>query len=248
MRALATIAAAAFEEGLILDELERSHLRILVQHSRIRPKKRPEKPPRARATLHSFIAAIDPIPAILQTPRLEVLARNRAASILLTDFGKMAPEDRNIARWLFLDSSTRVRFSDWPKVAAPTVAALRAARDPLVQDEALERLVGELVRRIRGLSSLVGRIRSVQARAWGEANLPPSRRHDDAQLRDDGHPGVRPSIHLGLHRGRRVGLNEKLRILFSWNAEDARATSTSDDASPDEVTAFNADSSSHSAP
>jgi hypothetical protein len=94
--------------------------------------------------MRAFLDAIDPVPAMLQGPRMEVLAWNRAASILLTDFGAMRPEDRNILKWLFLDPSTRTQYPDWEQVAAPTVAAVRTNHDPRLHDEALEQLVGEL--------------------------------------------------------------------------------------------------------
>ncbi|MFG6502283.1 helix-turn-helix transcriptional regulator [Microbacterium sp. P05] len=135
----------AIENALGLDSLERAHLRALVGTSRSSKsaKTRPRKVS-ARPGLHTLISAIDPLPAILQGPRMEVLAWNRAASILLTDFDAMPSSERNIARWLFLDPSTRTRYPDWEEVASSTVAALRAARDPYAPDEILERLVGEL--------------------------------------------------------------------------------------------------------
>jgi len=43
---------------------------------------------------------------------MEVLAWNSAATVLLADFGAMALQDRNIARWLFLDPSTRTKYPD----------------------------------------------------------------------------------------------------------------------------------------
>jgi hypothetical protein len=94
--------------------------------------------------LRNLIEAMEPIPVILQSPRQDVLASNRAARILLTDFDALPLRDRNIPRWLFLDPRTRIRYPDWEEVAAPTVAALRASRNPQVRDDALEALVGEL--------------------------------------------------------------------------------------------------------
>ncbi|MFD9740832.1 helix-turn-helix transcriptional regulator [Umezawaea sp. NPDC059074] len=134
----------AIEDVLGLTPLEREHLRALVSTERARTRQKAPPTVRARGNLRSLITAMDPIPVILQGPRMEVLAWNSAATVLLADFGAMAPQDRNIARWLFLDPSTRTKYPDWEEVAAPTVAALRAARDPRRPDEALERLVGEL--------------------------------------------------------------------------------------------------------
>lgn len=94
-------------------------------------------------SLRTFIDAVDPVPAMLQGPRMEVLAWNRVVTILLADVGAMAPADRNIARWLFLDPTTRTRYPDWEQIAAPTVAALRANRNPRLPDEEFERFVGE---------------------------------------------------------------------------------------------------------
>ena len=135
----------AIESALRLDPLEREHLRGLVGARPAKPlRMSPSAKSRARVSMRTFIEAIDPVPAMLQGPRMEVLAWNRAATILLTDFAAMPVAERNIARWLFLDPTTRTRYPDWEQVAAPTVAALRAYHDPHVPDEALERLVGEL--------------------------------------------------------------------------------------------------------
>ncbi|WP_188898070.1 MmyB family transcriptional regulator [Microlunatus endophyticus] len=88
----------AIEDALRLDDYERQHLRALVEPRRARPRPaRPEKI-RVRAGLRTLIAAMDPTPAILQGPRFEVLAWNRADAALLTDFGAMLFADRNIAR------------------------------------------------------------------------------------------------------------------------------------------------------
>jgi len=137
---------AAIEAALRLDPLECEHLRSLVGTSQPKPQRRTSSPgkPRVRISMRTFIDAIDPVPAMLQGPRMEVLAWNRAAAILLTDFAAMPAAERNIVRWLFLDPTTRTRYPDWEQIAAPTVAALRAYHDPRVHDDALERLVGEL--------------------------------------------------------------------------------------------------------
>jgi transcriptional regulator with XRE-family HTH domain len=135
----------AIGSALRLDPLEAEHLRTLVRVRSAAPQRVAITPaPKARAGMKALIDAMDPVPALLQGPRMEVLAWNRAATILLTDFAAMPAADRNVARWLFLDPSSRQRYPDWEQVAAPTVAALRAYHDPRGHDEALRRLVGEL--------------------------------------------------------------------------------------------------------
>ncbi|MEU1410738.1 helix-turn-helix transcriptional regulator [Streptomyces sp. NPDC005731] len=134
----------AIENALRLDPLEREHLRALVGPRPAKPLRSAPAKARVRVGLRALIEAMDPIPAILQGPRMEVLAWNRAARILLTDFDAMPARERNIARWLFLSQEARTRYPDWEEVATSTVAALRAARHPRLPDEALEELVGEL--------------------------------------------------------------------------------------------------------
>ncbi|MBB4689559.1 helix-turn-helix transcriptional regulator [Amycolatopsis jiangsuensis] len=134
----------AIEDALRLDPLEREHLRGLVSSGPAKPRRSRPIKTRVRDSVRALVEAVDPVPALLQGPRMDILAWNRSASVLLADFATMAPEDRNVARWLFLDRSTRERYPDWEEVATSTVAALRANRDPLRPDEALERLVGEL--------------------------------------------------------------------------------------------------------
>ncbi|GAA5063644.1 helix-turn-helix transcriptional regulator [Nocardia callitridis] len=135
----------AIENVLRLNALEREHLRSLVSPS-VRVTPRPPRPTtlRPRLALRGLIDKMDAVPAILQGPRLEILATNQAARTLFTDFDALPVDERNIARWIFLDPATRTKYPDWEDVAAPVAATLRTNRDPHTPDAALERLVGEL--------------------------------------------------------------------------------------------------------
>ncbi|MFG6502276.1 helix-turn-helix transcriptional regulator [Microbacterium sp. P05] len=135
---------SAVERALRLTAVERDHFRVLVGAQCGTASPRPIDPSDPRPALVELVRAMDPIPAVLQGPRMEVLAWNRAATILLTDFEAMRIAERNIARWLFLDPAARTRYPDWEDMAIPTVAALRAAQDPRIHDEILDRLVSEL--------------------------------------------------------------------------------------------------------
>jgi hypothetical protein len=87
--------------------------------------------------------ALDPSPALLRTAMWNVVAWNRAATVILTDYGSLAPEQRNILRFIFLDSRVRDAQDDWQSVARFVVAAFRgdvaragvaAAAEPLVDE------------------------------------------------------------------------------------------------------------------
>jgi transcriptional regulator with XRE-family HTH domain len=131
----------AVAEALRLDALERDHLAALVKPVRTAPA---DRPLRARPALRSMIAALDPTPAVLHGPRLEVVAINRAAATLIHDFDAMPVAERNMVRWMFLDPRARGLYPDWADIAAQMVAILRVAggRDP--GDTRLAAVVGEL--------------------------------------------------------------------------------------------------------
>ena len=133
----------AIEDALQLDDLERAHLRSLIAPQPAR--RLPPRPSRLRArpALRLLVEAMA-VPAILQGPRLEVLATNRAAAVLVADFDAMPPASRNIARWIFLDPAARQRYPQWEEVAAPVAATLRTNLKPHTHDPELEQLVDEL--------------------------------------------------------------------------------------------------------
>src|SRR6476660_5182070 len=72
--------------ALRLNELERRHLSDLVKPPR---NATTPDPTRVRPALRAMVAALDPTPAVLHGPRMEVLAINRAAALLICDFGAM---------------------------------------------------------------------------------------------------------------------------------------------------------------
>ena len=216
----------AIENALRLDDLERAHLRALIAPTPSRPRApRPEKV-RVRPGLRALIEAMDPTPAFLQGPRMEVLAWNRAAAVLVTDFGKRPAHERNILRWLLLDPIARIRYPQWEEVVAPTVAALRNARDPRIPDPALERLVGELS------------VASPDfARMWADYRLY-KHRHGKKQIF---HPEVGTilvnfeTLDIDGSGGQFISAYttdvgspsaERLGLLLSWNASDSGAADT----------------------
>lgn len=120
-----TETVEALGAALALDPVELAHLRALAIGS-ARPPFRREVAPQALCRL---IAGL-PEPAYLTGQRMDVLAWNAAAAALFGDFGRLAPEDRNILRWMFVDPAARKVFGpSWPAEARRMVALFRAAHD-----------------------------------------------------------------------------------------------------------------------
>jgi transcriptional regulator with XRE-family HTH domain len=136
----------AVARALRLDDTERSYL---FQIARVNPRRGRRRTPapvqRVRPSIRRILETLDDvIPAFVFGRRMDVLAANRLARALMTDFDALAPRDRNLLRYTFLDESTRELFADWEEVARDNVAILRldAGRHP--DDPLLIELVGEL--------------------------------------------------------------------------------------------------------
>ena len=94
--------------------------------------------------LRQLLDGMHDIPAMVLNRRMDVLAWNRGATALLTDFAALPAPERNLIRLTFLDDAYRSLYADWPRAARECVAVLRmeAGRSP--DDRALTALVGEL--------------------------------------------------------------------------------------------------------
>ena len=143
--------------ALRLDELERRHLAALVKPN---ADAEVNGSLRVRPALRAMVGALDPTPAVLHGPRLEVLAINRAAAVLIHDFDAMPESERNMVRWIFLDPNARLVYPDWPEVAAQMVAILRVAAGRDTTDARLAEVVAEL-----------SEASPEFARSWADRNL-----------------------------------------------------------------------------
>jgi transcriptional regulator with XRE-family HTH domain len=133
----------ALARALQLDTAEREHLTDLL--ARPAPVRRtPLSPQRVRPGLYLMLQTLDQVPAFILGRRTDVLATNRLAREVLTDFDGLPAPRRNLARYYLLDPTARERVGDWERIAAETVAMLRleAGRSP--HDRQLADLVGEL--------------------------------------------------------------------------------------------------------
>ncbi|RDS80263.1 XRE family transcriptional regulator [Dyella monticola] len=130
--------------ALMLTEVEREHLYLLAlgRPPEIRYRAVEGVTPR----LQRVLDALELSPAIIKTATWDVVAWNRAAAVMLTDYSKLAPEQRNILRLVFSDSRVRQAQRDWESVARFVVAAFRADAARAGAAKNVEALVDELSR------------------------------------------------------------------------------------------------------
>ncbi|EGP06349.1 putative DNA-binding protein [Bradyrhizobiaceae bacterium SG-6C] len=130
--------------AMMLTDIEREHIFLLGLG----------RPPEVRYAaaqsitprLQRILDAFDISPAFIKTPTWDVVAWNKAAAAVLTDYAQLAPEQRNILRLIFRDSHVRSRQDNWGNVARFVVAAFRADAARAGATHAVQGLVDELSR------------------------------------------------------------------------------------------------------
>ena len=131
-------------KALTLTEVEREHLFLLGlgRPPEIRYRGRDAITPR----LQRLLDALTYSPAIVRTAAWDVVAWNRAAASVLTDYGALPPDQRNILRMIFCDPRVRAAQWDWQSVARFVVAAFRIDAARAGADAEVAPLVDELCR------------------------------------------------------------------------------------------------------
>ncbi|MGH6965055.1 MAG: helix-turn-helix transcriptional regulator [Phenylobacterium sp.] len=130
--------------ALMLTDVEREHL-FLLGLGRL-PDVRYRSTDGVSPRLQRVLDALEVSPAIVKTPTWDVVAWNRAAAAVLTDYAALAPDQRNILRMMFLDSRVRAAQFDWEHVARFVVAAFRADAARAGAGDEVTKLVEELSR------------------------------------------------------------------------------------------------------
>lgn len=132
----------AVADALRLDPDERTHLHNLAKPASAR--KRPSRPQRVGPEMRQALDALTTVPAYIIGRRLDILAWNDLARLLVADFPALPATERNMARLVFLDETAKDLYPDWETKARDTVSNLRldAGRHP--DDPQLASLVGEL--------------------------------------------------------------------------------------------------------
>ena len=128
--------------GLRLTAPERDHLFILAfGHP---PENHFRGPDTVTPRLQRVLDAMTDSPAIIKTVTWDVIAWNRAAAAVLTDYGALPREQRNILRLMFSDSRARSIQAEWESVASVVVNAFRADVARAGRSRETERLIEEL--------------------------------------------------------------------------------------------------------
>jgi transcriptional regulator with XRE-family HTH domain len=128
--------------GLMLTEPEREHLYVLAfGHP---PEARYKGPTGITPRLQRVLDAMSISAAIIRTATWDVVAWNRAAATLLTDYARLPRKQRNILRLMFSDTRVQAAQEDWLSVARFVVGAFRADAARAGAGAEIKQLVEEL--------------------------------------------------------------------------------------------------------
>jgi hypothetical protein len=128
----------------MLTDIEREHLFLLGLGRP--PEARYRKNEGVTLRLQRVLDALDPSPALIRTAIWDVVAWNRAATVMLIDYASLPPEQRNILRFIFLDPRFRAAQYDWESVARFVVGGFRVDAMRAGAAAEVEPLVDELCR------------------------------------------------------------------------------------------------------
>lgn len=128
--------------ALQLTAPEREHMFLIAQN----------RPPAVRQNTNSDVSprlqrmldSLESSPAIIKSSGWDVLAWNRAATLVLTDYSKLEPADRNIVKLLFRNPEIRARNPYWESQARAVVATFRLQTARTGGGETARALVDEM--------------------------------------------------------------------------------------------------------
>lgn len=132
-------------QALMLTDAEREHLFLLAfGHP---PKARYQAVDSVTPRLQRVLDALEHSPAFVKNATWDVVAWNRAAAAVLTDYATLPAEQRNILRLMFCAPHVRNVQADWESIARYVVATFRADVIRAGATHEVEALVNELCHR-----------------------------------------------------------------------------------------------------
>src|SRR5919197_4859670 len=130
--------------ALMLTDVEREHLFLLGLGRP--PQVRYQAAEGVTPRLQRVLDRLELSPAYVKTSTWDIIAWNHAASVVLADYGALAPEERNGLRLVFLNPRVRAAMANWESDARFVVAAFRADIARAGAARNVEALVDELRR------------------------------------------------------------------------------------------------------
>lgn len=130
--------------ALMLTDVEREHVFLLALGRP--PKVRYQAPEGVTPRLQRILDALVLSPAIVKTRTWDIVAWNRAATVVLADYAALPVEQRNVLRLLFGNPHIRERQLHWESLARFVVAAFRADAARAGASKEAEALIDELSR------------------------------------------------------------------------------------------------------
>ena len=110
--------------AMMLTDVEREHLFLLALGRP--PEARYQVPEGISPRLQRVLDTLACSPAFIRTATWDVIAWNRAAAAVLTDYSTLPEGQRNVLRMMFRDSRVRAAQPNWQSVARYVVASFRA--------------------------------------------------------------------------------------------------------------------------
>lgn len=132
-------------KALALSSAEREHLFLLAQHRPPEIRHQPFEP--ISPQLQRVLDAMTFSPAVLRTALWDVVGWNAAASVVMTDYALLPPEERNILKLIFCNDRVRGHMVNWERDARSAVAAFRAEAIKAAPAETLQVMVDDLSQR-----------------------------------------------------------------------------------------------------
>ncbi len=110
--------------AMMLTDVEREHLFLLGLGRP--PEVRYHAPNGITPRLQRVLDTLEYSPAFIRSATWDVIAWNKAAAAVLTDYSTLPDGQRNVLRMMFRDSRVRAAQSNWQSVARYVVASFRA--------------------------------------------------------------------------------------------------------------------------
>ncbi|MFJ6087953.1 helix-turn-helix domain-containing protein [Streptomyces sp. NPDC092369] len=130
--------------ALQLTDVERAHLRDLLDAGRARPAAGLTSRPQLRAPVQRILDSMTTTAALVFTGRLDIIGANALGRALYGPMSSAPVRTVNTARFAFLDPAARTFWRDWDRIADDSAELLRTEAGRTPYDTKLIALIGEL--------------------------------------------------------------------------------------------------------